>query len=128
MSKEFKESLAEIQKKVHQTARDKGWWKDRETLYEAARVAGIEEFADKALTGLCLSLTHSELSEALEGERKNLMSDHIEGFSMLAEEYADVIIRIMDHCEFKNIDLGEAILAKIQFNDTREYKHGGKLC
>ena len=43
-------------------------------------------------------MTEHELSEALEGLRHgNPPSDHIPQFSSVEEEFADVIIRIMDH-------------------------------
>ena len=125
----FMAGFRAIQQKVHGTAVDKGWWDDRRKLVNAAFDAGGEDlakFADKAITGMVIALEHSELSEGLEGERKDLVSDHIEGFSMLEEEYADVIIRIMDHAEDKKLNIAGAILSKLAFNDTRSHKHGGK--
>lgn len=125
----FMAGFRAIQQKVHGTAVDKGWWDDRRKLLDAAKEFGgddLAKFADKAITGMVIALEHSELSEGLEGERKDLASDHIDGFSMLEEEYADVIIRIMDHAEDKKLNVAGAILSKLAFNDTREHKHGGK--
>lgn len=77
--------------------------------------------------GTLIALIHSELSEALEGLRHgNPKSEHIPEFSALEEELADVIIRCMDMAGAKKLRLGEAIIAKHQFNLGREYKHGGK--
>jgi NTP pyrophosphatase (non-canonical NTP hydrolase) len=71
---------------------------------------------------------HSELSEALEALRHdNPPDDKIPNFSGLEAELADVIIRIMDFSAHYNLAIAEAILAKIEFNKTREFKHGGKL-
>ena len=63
-----------------------GWWetdtlgkvipRDRDTLY---------------------ALFHSEVSEALEGKRKNLMDDHLQQYPMYVVELADTMIRIFDY-------------------------------
>ena len=75
-----------------------------------------------------IALIHSELSEALEAIRDgNPPSSHIPDFDAFSEEMADAAIRVMDLCEARGIDLGEAILAKMEFNAGREYMHGGKL-
>lgn len=65
-----------------------------------------------------IALMHSELSEALEVLRKGGQK------AELAEELADTVIRIFDFCGFLNIDLGEAILIKMEYNASRPYKHG----
>lgn len=73
-----------------------------------------------------IALMHSELSEALEAIRKNLQSDHIPNFKGIEEELADAVIRIASFCEARSLRLGEAIEAKLEFNVSRPYKHGGK--
>ena len=70
--------------------------------------------------GEMIALMHSELSEALEGDRKNLASDHLPGFSMVEEEFADVLIRLFDCAGGMGLRLGQAFEAKIQFNQERE--------
>ena len=42
-------------------------------------------------------------------------------------ELADVVIRIMDICQYYGINLEEEILKKHNFNKTRPFKHGGKV-
>lgn len=69
--------------------------------------------------GTILALIHSEVSEALEADRKG----DSENF---AEELADVVIRVFDLCGLMNIDLESAILQKMERNKGRSYKHGGK--
>ncbi len=45
---------------------------------------------------------------------------------ILEEELADTIIRIMSFAEHHQLRVASAIEAKIKFNETRPYKHGGK--
>lgn len=42
-------------------------------------------------------LFHSELSEAMEGDRKNLMDEHLPQYEMFWVELADFVIRVMDY-------------------------------
>jgi NTP pyrophosphatase (non-canonical NTP hydrolase) len=106
---EFLSSWKELQTKVKQVNSDHGWYD--ENIHDAIRIA----------------LIHSELSEALEGLRHgNPASDHIPLFNSAEEELVDVIIRVMDIAEVRGWRVAQAVLAKIEFNECRPYKHGGK--
>ena len=41
-------------------------------------------------------------------------------------EFADVLIRIFDTCGKYDIPLAKAMAAKMAYNETRAYRHGGK--
>ncbi len=82
--------------------------------------------------GDVIALMHSELTEAYEEYR------HLKGFNEtyysengkpegIPSELADVIIRIFDFCGRHEIDLEKIILEKMDYNEKRPYKHGGKL-
>lgn len=93
--------INQLCKEAFETAKSKGWHDEpRET-------------------GTLLALIHSEVSEALEADRKG---DN-ENFE---EELADVCIRTFDLCGSKGIDLEKAILEKMERNKSRSFKHGGK--
>jgi NTP pyrophosphatase (non-canonical NTP hydrolase) len=94
---------------VNQIATEKGWWKGERN------------------EGELIALMHSELSEALEAMRHgNPPDDKIPEFSGVEAELTDVIIRIMDMAAAKGYRVGDAIVAKINYNKNRPYKHGGK--
>jgi len=74
-----------------------------------------------------LMLIVSELSEGLESLREgNPFSDHIPEFTGIEEELADVIIRIMHLSSTRGWKIAQAVLAKIKYNESRPFKHGGK--
>lgn len=66
-----------------------------------------------------LMLIVSEISEAMEGERKNLMDDHLPHRPMAEVEMADALIRIADYCGRWGYDLGGAVIEKLEYNRTR---------
>ena len=95
--------------------------------------------------GEMLCLIHSEVSEALEADRKGKYTTAnvqvLNGFIMnemfltdfkigvkdtFEDELADIMIRVMDLAAFKGIDLEAHIEAKMRYNSMREYKHGKK--
>lgn len=70
------------------------------------------------------ALVHSELSEMLEANRKSVKEDDkIPAFTGEEAEAADTLIRMLDMSGRYNWRLGEAVVAKMQFNLSRPYKH-----
>ena len=111
-----------LQLLCHGVAIESGWWDDVKTGEPLERNDGE-----------MLCLMHSELSEAMEGLRKNLMDDHLPDRKMTEVELADCIIRIMDFAGAKGYDLGGAIIEKLRYNTKRadhkpenRAKEGGK--
>lgn len=98
-----------------------------------------------------LALLFQEVAEALEADREgnyckasfnpfdddfidvDIMDDqefnlfyinHVKG--TFEEEIADIIIRALDICGFKSIDIDEYVKNKMRYNKIRKYKHGKK--
>lgn len=83
--------------------------------------------------GEMLMLMVSEISEAMEGERKGLMDDKLPTRPMAEVELADTVIRICDYCGRFGYDLAGAIVEKLEYNLNRadhkienRIKEGGK--
>jgi hypothetical protein len=88
---------------------------------------------EKYLKPAQLMLMVSEIAEAMEGERKGLMDDHLPNRPMAEVELADAIIRIADYCGRWGYDLGGAVVEKLEYNKSRadhklenRAKEGGK--
>ncbi len=99
---------------------------------ECKRIADEHGFTD-ATPGEDIALMHSELSEALEDIRKGKPMSELtyEGEKRkpvgVPSELADVVIRVMHFCGKHGINLGKAILEKMAYNESRPFKHGGKI-
>jgi NTP pyrophosphatase (non-canonical NTP hydrolase) len=109
--------LRSIQDKIHAQANAVGWHKMP------------REF------GTLIALVHSELSEALEGARRNLNDKHLKKRKAVEVELADAIIRILDIAGHENLDVAGALVEKHEYNATRpdhqlanrQKKHGKKF-
>lgn len=117
--------LNDLAQVIHQNAKDKGFFEKEKNI------------------GEMLCLIHSEVSEALEADRKNNycqkksidymnqcewslshFRDNIK--NTFEDELADVIIRVLDLCAYKGIDIEKHILMKMRYNLKREKYHGKK--
>jgi len=84
------------------------WWHDPRTGERLQRNKGE-----------MIALMHSELSEALEGIRKNKMDDHIPHRTSEEVEFADLLIRVFDYAGAVGLDLDGAIADKMAYNRHR---------
>jgi len=120
-------------------------------IYEGNKLRGFD--VSKENVGQTLMLVVSELSEALEAHRKDKQANY-NGFDAMIwknqdqerfetkenfkqsfeccfkdtfeDEIADTFIRLFDLCGGLNIDIEKHIELKLQYNQSREYKHGKK--
>lgn len=84
------------------------WWTDPATGEKKERNVG-EMFA----------LMHSELSEALEADRKHLMDRHLPHRTGVEVELADLLIRVFDFAGALGLDLDGALAEKLAYNARR---------
>lgn len=94
----------------HGLAREAGWWNGSDPNTSTANPL---HFSNK------LCLIHSEISEAMEGDRKNLKDDKLPHRDMREVELADAVIRIFDLAGGYNMDLAGAIVEKLAYNTRR---------
>lgn len=84
------------------------WWTDMNTGSPLKRNKGE-----------LLMLIVSEVAEAMEGERKNLMDDKLPHRKMAEVELADALIRILDYSAGFGYDIQGAYEEKMKYNQTR---------
>jgi len=93
---------------AHKTATDAGWYADPATGEPIKRNFGE-----------VVALMHSELSEALEADRKSLMDDKLPHRDGREVEFGDCVIRIFDTAEAEGMDLAGAFIEKNRYNQKR---------
>lgn len=120
--------LNELAQQIHQNNIEKGFYEKPKNI------------------GEMLCLIHSEVSEALEADRKDKYCSKTDMVEMnnrkteeifineyvlnvkgtFEEEMADIIIRVLDMCAFKGIDIEQHVVAKMRANRNRIKYHGKK--
>lgn len=107
-------SLEEMQAEITEVNHANGWFVTERT------------FGDD------IALLTTELGEAFDAYRTwefadvtgRNGTDKPEG---VGSEAADILIRLLDMCERRSINLASEYERKIAYNRTRGYKHGGKI-
>lgn len=138
-------TIKEMTEYVHGIAKSHGFWEDTETL---SQVEGVDtKVVHSLVIGQKIALIHSELSEALEADRKGKWAN-VAGYEessrtledtdmknimfktnikdSVEDEIADAAIRIMDLCGYLGINLEWHIEKKAEYNNSRPYKHDKK--
>lgn len=111
------DALNELSAEIHADNVKAGWWSDLKTGERKERNIGE-----------LLCLVHSEISEAMEGARKNLKDDKLPHRPMIEVELADAFIRIFDIAGAYGLDLGGAIAEKRAYNANRaDHKKENRL-
>ena len=124
----------------------------RDLAYENAKSKGFHESTPEvaaegwlANDAMKMALIHSEVSEALEALREGYAPaslyyiEHDDGWVVdkdrdaygnlnkpegVPAELADVIIRVLDYCGSRDIDIAEAVRRKVAYNAARPALHG----
>lgn len=89
----------------HTMSKVSGWW-DKGT-------------DDPLIFPTKIALMHSELSEALEADRKDKVDDHLPHLSGVSVEFADLLHRVFDLCGAFGISLSRAYVEKGLYNLER---------
>lgn len=113
----------------HSVNRHNGFWEELDDLVgvASADTRALGEAAIKQVILGRIALIHSEQSEAVEAVRKHDPSTWSSTEKdTFVSEMAGTVVRIMDLCEWLGVPLAEAIVAEVQRNEKRGYKHGNK--
>lgn len=102
------DGLHVAQSLAHRTATGAGWYLDPATGEPVKRNFGE-----------VVALMHSELSEALEADRKGLMDDKLPHRDGREVEFADCILRILDTAAALGLDVAGALIEKNRYNQER---------
>jgi hypothetical protein len=98
--------------------------------HQNAVLHGFYDTTEDNHVGIKLMLVVTELSEMFEAFRrdKNISPDeHCPPFTNEEVEIADAIIRLYDYSGWRNLRLGPALIAKMEYNKSRPYKHEKNL-
>jgi len=97
-------TITEWTNECYKSSKEKGFWDKERNVGEA------------------LMLIVSELGEAIEAHRHGKLG--LEEKDTFEDELADTAIRLFDLCGGLNIDLERQIEWKMEFNKSREVRHG----
>lgn len=108
--REARSGIHELMFLSHGASYAAGWWHDKDTgdLLDQAYQVPIK-----------MALIHSEVSEAMEADRKGLPDDKLPHRPGIEVELADVLHRVFDLAGALGLDLAGAYVEKAKFNADR---------
>lgn len=130
-------NLNDLALRCHEDAIKNGWWDTAECVHVSDPVNCTLCHGTRLLAllnrnqGELIALMHSELSEALEELRNQGMilgTFYIDNGkpSGPAVELVDCVIRIFDALSAYGVDVEKLMMAKLEYNQTRGKRHGGR--
>jgi hypothetical protein len=108
-----------LQEQCHGLAYACGWWTSPNGNDQRSYVQPDHRRVDLVNVPEKLCLIHSEISEGMEGFRKDLKDDKLTHRDMLEVELADAVILCFDLAGGLGYDLAGAIAEKLSFNAKR---------
>lgn len=125
-------SLSEYQKEIYEINVKNGWFEDDRTvgddiaLLHSEASEMLEAFRDWGLEDKTREMcTHEHEEDSLDGTYRH--PNHLCKPQGFGSEAADVLVRLLDTCERRGIDIEGELERKIAFNATRSRRHGGKI-
>jgi len=122
-------TIAELCTAAYNNSANHGFWDDYDDMlptlvFENGPNSAKEKKYEVDVKLSKIALMHSELGEMTEGVRKPGPDQHCPAFSQEEIELADTLIRAFDYAGRFGLRLEEAVEAKMDYNQSRPYKHG----
>ena len=111
VAQENRDAVNRLVAASHAASLDAGWW--------PKNADGEACLENRLLVPTKLCLIHSEISEAMEGHRKDAQDDKLPHRKMIEVELADALHRIFDLAGALKLDLGGAWVEKGAYNAKR---------
>jgi len=112
------EFLNYLRDHCHISSVEAGWWDELGEVKEHLP-QDLQRKVEVWFLASKIALIHSEVSEMLEGLRKNCMDDHLPLRRMEEVEGADVLIRLFDYMGRRRMDVAGATYEKMEYNSHR---------
>lgn len=139
--KKAKKHLSKLAKRIHATAVEKGWYDEDRTFGDEIALChselseALEAFRDFGDPTMTYRTFDGSMEFEADAENQTGMVRYLEhinnGFDLgkpegVASELADVIIRVLDMSAGRGIPTVSELFAKLEYNETRSYRHGGR--
>jgi len=125
-----RKALLDMQEEVWLFVQEKGWddnrsFGDAVALMHSEVSEGLEEFRDHGLKRYVEDPTGFPYTQIHYLEDQEDYPDGLKPEGV-PSEYADQLIRLLHNCKKDNVNLYSEFRAKMDYNWTRAYRHGGK--